>query len=226
MDGQTCVIVGAGPRLGMAVARRFAREGFQIALVARRLEALQGYIAELHAEGDTAAAYQADLANLAEIPALFSRISTELSAPDVLVYNASAFTHGVPSQLTNEQLLGDLTVSVVSALACAREVLPTMRERGEGTIILTGGGFAMNTYAPMASLGIGKAALRSLALNLAAEVEPQGIHAATVTILGEMREGSLFDAERIAETYWLLHAQPPGEWSREILYNEAYASHL
>lgn len=226
MEGQTCVIVGAGPGIGLAVARRFAREGFRIALVARRAEALRQYAEELRAEGDTAVAYPADLADLTAIPELFARIGAELSAPDVLVYNASAVTHGVPSQLTAEQLRDDLTVSVVAALACVREVLPAMRERGEGTIMLTGGGFALNTYAPMASLGIGKAALRSLALNLGAELEPQGIHAATVTILGEVRERTLFDADRIAEAYWQLHAQPPGAWSRELLYNEAYASRL
>jgi len=226
VEGLTCVIVGAGPGIGLSVARRFAREGFQIALVARRAEALEGYAAELRADGDMAAAYPADLADLAALPGLFARIGAELSPPDVLVYNASAVTHGLPSHLTPAQLLGDLTVSVVGALACVREVLPAMRERGEGTIMLTGGGFALNTYAPMASLGIGKAALRSLALNLGAELEPQGIHAATVTILGEVREGTLFDAERIAEAYWQLHAQPRGAWSRELLYNEAYASRL
>lgn len=226
MEGLTCVIVGAGPGIGLSVARRFAREGFQIALVARRAEALHGYAEELRADGDTARAYPADLADLASLPDLFVRIGAELSPPDVLVYNASAVTLGLPSHLTPEQLLGDLTVSVVGALACVREVLPAMRERGEGTIMLTGGGFALNTYAPMASLGIGKAALRSLALNLGAELEPQGIHAATVTILGEVREGSLFDSERIAEAYWQLHAQPRGGWSRELLYNEAYASRI
>jgi NAD(P)-dependent dehydrogenase (short-subunit alcohol dehydrogenase family) len=226
VDGQTCVIVGAGPRLGLAIAHRFAREGFQIALIARRQEALEQYVAELAAEGDTAAGYQADLAHPEQIPAVFARIVEELGPPDVLVYNATAFTHATPSQLTDQQLLSDLNVNVVSALSCAREVLPAMQAKGEGTIILTGGAFALNTYAPMASLGIGKAALRNLALNLAAEVEAEGIHAATVTILGEMREGTLFDADRIAETYWQLHIQAPGAWSREILYNEAYASTL
>lgn len=226
MEGQSCVIVGVGPQLGMAVAHRFAREGFRLGLIARRAEALHGYVEELRANDDTAIAYPADLADLAAIPALFAQITQEIGSPDVLIYNASASTYGVPSQLTDRQLLGDLTVSVVGALACAREVIPAMRERGEGTIILTGGGFALNTYAPMASLGIGKAALRSLALNLGAELEPQGIHAATVTILGEVREGTLFDADRIAEAYWQLHTQLPGNWSRELLYNEAYASRI
>ena len=226
MEGQSCVIAGVGPQLGMAIAHRFAREGFRIGLVARRADVLRGYVEELRANGDTAVAYPADLGDLEAIPGLFARIAAEIGSPDVLVYNASAYTYGAPSQLTNGQLLGDLSVSVVGALACAREVVPAMRERGEGTIILTGGGFALNTYAPMASLGIGKAALRSLALNLGAELEPQGIHAATVTILGEVREGTLFDADRIAEAYWQLHAQPSGGWSRELLYNEAYASRL
>lgn len=220
------MIAGVGPQLGMAIAHRFAREGFRIGLIARRADALRAYVEELRADGDTAVAYPADLGDLEAIPGLFARIAAEIGSPDVLVYNASAYTYGAPSQLTNEQLLGDLSVSVIGALACAREVIPAMRERGEGTIILTGGGFALNTYAPMASLGIGKAALRSLALNLGAELEPRGIHAGTVTILGEVREGTLFDADRIAEAYWQLHAQPPGAWSRELLYNEAYASRL
>lgn len=226
MEGQTCAVVGAGPGIGLAVARRFAREGFRIALVARRAEALNGYVEALRASGITAAGYAADLAELDTLPAVFARLATELGAPDVLIYNAVAVTRGTPSELPPAQLLRDLTVSVVAAMSCAQQVLPAMRERGRGTILLTGGGFALNAYPPMTSLAVGKAALRNLAWNLAVELEPHGIRATTVTILGEVKDGTLFDPERVAESYWRLHAQTTRPWSRELVYNEAYASTL
>lgn len=226
MEGQTCVVVGAGPGVGLAVARRFAREGFRIALLARRAEALKGYVEELRQAGADARGYPADLGDLAALPAVFARIAEELGSPEVLVYNAVAGTRGTPSALPPAQLLRDLTVSVAAPLACAQQVIPAMRERGGGTILLTGGGFALNAYPPLTSLAVGKAALRNLAWNMAAELEPLGIRAATVTILGEVRGGTLFDPDRIAEAYWRIHAQSEGTWARELIYNEAYASTL
>jgi hypothetical protein len=68
----------------------------------------------------------------------------------------------------------------------------------------------------MASLGVGKAGIRNLAFSLFAELKDSGIHAATVTICGLVKPGTAFDPDKIAESYWALHAQPPGAFEREI----------
>jgi NAD(P)-dependent dehydrogenase (short-subunit alcohol dehydrogenase family) len=65
------------------------------------------------------------------------------------------------------------------------------------------------------ALSIGKAALRSLNFCLAEELEPHGIHVATVTIMGYIQSGTQFDPDCIAETYWQLYMQPTDQWERE-----------
>jgi NAD(P)-dependent dehydrogenase (short-subunit alcohol dehydrogenase family) len=113
--------------------------------------------------------------------------------------------------------MADLQVSVGGALAAVQAVLPAMRARGRGTLLLTGGGFAFEPMPPMASLGAGKAALRNLAFSLHADLAPAGIHAGTVTICGTVKPGTAFDPDRIADSFWALHAQPAGSFEREVM---------
>ena len=68
----------------------------------------------------------------------------------------------------------------------------------------------------MASLGVGKAAIRNLAFSLHADLKDSGIHAATVTICGTVAPGTAFDPDRIAEAYWQLHTQAAGAFEREL----------
>jgi NAD(P)-dependent dehydrogenase (short-subunit alcohol dehydrogenase family) len=178
MDGTAprCAVIGFGAGIGAAVARRFAAGGYAVLGVARdpsRHAALAG-------PGVTLAA--ADAADPAALAAALS------GGAEVLVYNAyraSIATPG-PSALDPALLAGDLAVNVTGALAAVQAVLPGMRAAGRGTILLTGGGLALDPtkWLPAASLAVGKAALRSLALTLHAELAPEGIHAATITVDG------------------------------------------
>ena len=96
-----------------------------------------------------------------------------------------------------------------------REHVRAMRERGEGTILFTGGGLALQPYPDFASLAIGKAGIRSLTFSLAQEVADDGIHVGTVTICGFIRAGTKFDPDTIAESYWELHSEDRRSWSHE-----------
>jgi NAD(P)-dependent dehydrogenase (short-subunit alcohol dehydrogenase family) len=93
-----------------------------------------------------------------------------------------------------------------------------MRAGGAGTILITGGALALEPHAPYASLAIGKAGVRSLALSLAEELEPAGIHVATVTICGYVGSGEPFMPDTIADAYWKLYVQPREAWEREVVY--------
>jgi len=104
---------------------------------------------------------------------------------------------------------------VAAALAGARWALPSMRAAGEGTLLFTGGGIGLKPQAGLASASLGKAALRSLALSFAEELEPEGIHAAIVTVRGFVQAGTALSPEAVAECFWELHAQPPGSWDKE-----------
>lgn len=95
-----------------------------------------------------------------------------------------------------------------------------MRQRGQGSILMTGGGLALDPT-PMpeyAGLAAGKAALRNLAYSLAAELGPVGIHVATVTVAGIVRRGTHHNPDDIAEAFWALHRQPAGAWETEVIY--------
>lgn len=213
-----CAIVGAGTGVSMAVARRFGREGFRLALLARRAEALDGYVAELGREGIAAQGFTANAADEESLRQTLAQVAAQLASPDVLLYNAAVLRESVPSALDVSLLLDDMRVNVAGALVAAQAVLPQMRARQRGTILLTGGGLALSPAPPYAALAAGKAALRNLCYSLGAEVEPDGVHVATVTIAGFVQPGTHFDPDRIAEAYWTLHAQEPGQWEREIVY--------
>ena len=84
----SAVVVGAGPGIGLAVARRFAREGFAVGLIARRQDALDGYVLELLGEHDVVLGVAADAADPAALEAAWSSVVAALGDPEVLVYNA------------------------------------------------------------------------------------------------------------------------------------------
>ncbi len=209
-------IVGMGPGVSAAVARRFGREGYAIGAVARSADKLEEQLAALRASGVRVAGATADAGDIGSLRAALVRLRAALGDAGVLVYNAAGVTYRPLAELSPEAFAADLAVSVVGAFTAAQQVLPAMRAQRSGTILLTGGGFAFEPMPVMASLGVGKAAIRNLAFSLHADLLESGIHAATVTICGTVAPGSAFDPDRIAEAYWRLHAQPAGAFEREV----------
>jgi NAD(P)-dependent dehydrogenase (short-subunit alcohol dehydrogenase family) len=157
--------------------------------------------------------------------------------PELLVYNASAGAQGPAADLDPARLQADLRVNVGAALAAVQWALPAMRGRGAGTLLFTGGGLALEPKPGLASASLGKAALRSLALSLGAELAPAGIHAATLTIRGFVQanqEGGTacslrspcspcppsaasLTPETVAEAFWALFSQPRSRWTKEVM---------
>jgi len=203
------VILGAGPGIGLAAALRFRREGFRVAMVARPGDDLEGFEKALGG----GLVLGADLAG--GVPT--AAIEAWGGFPSVLLYNASAGAPGPAAELTPEQAMADLRVNVAAALAGTRWALPSMRAAGKGTLLFTGGGIGLKPQQGLASGSLGKAALRSLALSFAEELEPEGIHAAIVTVRGFVRAGTELSPEAVAACFWELHAQPRGGWDRERL---------
>jgi short-subunit dehydrogenase len=201
VDKNVCLILGAGSGIGLAAARKFGLEGFKIIVSSRSVTNVESLVRQLMGEGIDADGLALDCAGPGEV----TRAVRALGSVEVLIYNAAGVTMATPMNLKPDQLLQDFSVSAASALAASQAVFPEMKTRGRGSIMLTGGGFALRPSAAMASLGIGKAALRNLAFSLADELRPEGIRVGTVTILGMVKTGTPFDPEKIADVFWSLH---------------------
>ena len=91
MDGKVAAVLGVGPGLGTAIARRFAREGYAVALMARREESVADVRREIENAGGTALSVSTDATDPASVEAAFERVRSELGGPEVFVYNAGAF---------------------------------------------------------------------------------------------------------------------------------------
>lgn len=216
-----CIIAAAGPGMGLAIARRFAREGYDLALIARDPEALAGLEREVAKESVTVRGYALDLCDLEALTSTFARIRAEQGAAEVLIYNGGAWHEAPAMQLDLALFSHDLMLCVTGALACAQQVYPDMKAAGRGTILFTGGGLALYPEygAGVSSLTAGKSGLRGFTYALAKELEPEGIHVATVTIAGTIKAGTAFDPDRIADQYWALHAQRCEGWSVETVFD-------
>ena len=210
MTAPLTVIVGMGPGMGMSLARRFGREGHRLGLLARRADALQALVDQLKDEGLDVHGHAVDAGDFTALGKTLGSVG-----PEVLVYNASIFREAVPSQLDPEVLVQEFRIMAGGFLAAVQAVLPSMKKRDKGTILLTGGGSALSPFASGASLSVGKAAQRSLLLSLAQELGETGIHAATVTIAGMIQEDTAFDPSKLADHFWQLHSQPRGSFEVE-----------
>lgn len=219
---KVCWIAGAGPGVGFAIARKFAREGFAVALVARRQAEIDRLAELIMREGGVAKGYAADLSSAEQIRATADRIQRDFGAVDVLVYNAALWRERAAMTIDPADFNHDLALSVTGALTCAQAVYPAMKAAQRGTLLLTGGGLAL---APqygkgVSSLTAGKSALRALTFAMAEELRPDNIHVATVTIAGQVEEGGAFDPALIAERYWQLYLEPPDRWSQESIFRD------
>src|SRR5580704_8458631 len=217
IDSHHLLLVGAGPGLGMAVARRFAIGGYRVTLVARstdRLDELANSLADTGAEIRT---LEADAGNSEELADRMRDLYAKSGAPGVVIYNA---VMGAPDQLmtsTSAHLQQAYAVDVIGAVVVAQSAAPAMKAAGSGTILVTGGGFADPPIPALATISLGKAALRSAATILGADLAPDGIRVATLTIAGQIAAGTSFDPERIAERYWeVVHVD--GSWLAEFRY--------
>ncbi|MGD7008630.1 SDR family NAD(P)-dependent oxidoreductase [Metabacillus sp. 84] len=202
MIQKTILIVGAGPGISLAAAKKFGKEGFNVAMISRNAESLLKYENQLNNEGIKARGFAGDVSSAASLKSAINEAVNTFGAIDVLLYNAAKGTPGKPTTLTGDQLIQDFKVNVAGALASVQEILPHMEK---GALLLTGGGLALYPYADYSSLAIGKAGTRSLAYSLHEELSPKGIYVGTLTIKGFVEEGTGFSAENIAQAIYSMY---------------------
>ena len=214
VDPKHLLLIGAGPGVGAAVVRRFGREGFRSTLISRS-GAVEKLAPELRGEGLEIEAIGADIEDLDGYRGTLEEIFGVAGAPGVVVYNAAIPDPGEILDTTVERLRTAHDVDVLGAVVAAQVAAPVLRADGGGTLLVTSGGFADNPVPALASLSMGKAALRSAQTLIAAGVGEDGIHAATVTIAGAVKPGTDFDPDKIAELFWTAHTDPKDAWKSE-----------
>jgi NAD(P)-dependent dehydrogenase (short-subunit alcohol dehydrogenase family) len=232
MSERVCAIVGAGEGLGRALAAKFAGEGFDIALISRSETSSRA--AADAAAGTNAGAkvrfFAADAVQPETIERAVARTLGEMGEVEVLIYNVrSDFTPCVPLAMTYAQLDEVYRLEVVGAFAAAKSVLPTMRERGHGSLFFSSATAALRGSAKHPLYAIGKFGLRALSQSLAKAYSKDGVHIVHFRLdcdldVPVMRElyGDKYDPEKmanpadVAEAYWLAYQQPRSAWSNEV----------
>jgi len=215
-------VLGAGPGLGMSMARRFGREGFAVALVSRTDARHAGYRAELAADGVDSRSYAADVTDPDQVRAVLARIVADLGEIDTMYYGPAAMNAGsavVPLADADAAAVRAPFESVVlPAVDVVTAALPPMLERGDGALFFGGGLSGLRPMPMLGSLAPASAALRMYVLTLAAAVQEQGVYAATLTIGGLIERGDIhrmfteqgaslptLDPDEIADTAWHMY---------------------
>jgi len=213
----TVIIVGVGPGLGLELARTFARAGHPVAMLARDKARLDGYAAELAPIGPDVRGYVTDAADPVNLRSALGAAISELGAPDVLVYNVGVLTPDSPVSGDDQEWARNTAINMLGARVAADAILPELRD-GRGTLLFTGGGYALHPSREFASLSVGKAGLRAYVEMLHDQLAGTGVHATSVTITAGIDGEGRFDPAVIARSYLELHNQAETEWQHELVY--------
>jgi len=134
-SGKVVLITGASSGIGAAAARQFAREGAQVALVARTAVALERVAEEVCAGGGSARAFPANVKDAASCGTLLDAVAKAFGGIDVLVNNAGANKRGLVEQRDVKDLANIIEVNLIAPIVLTRLALPYLRQRGRGAIV-------------------------------------------------------------------------------------------
>jgi len=173
-----CLVTGVGPGTGSAIVRRFAAEGYRIAMLARSA----GRLAALGAEVPGAVGFECDVTDTAALSAAVASIVETFGAPSTVIHNAVGGAFGDFLSINPAVLERNFQVNVMALLHLARLTTPAMIAAGAGVLIATGNTSAYRGKPNFAGFAPSKAAQRILLESIARQVGPQGVHAAYVAI--------------------------------------------
>lgn len=202
-------IIGAGPGLGAATARRFAQEGFSIALISRSPEKLSDLRDELSAAGVQARGYAADVQDAQSLRAALETAANELGAIEVLQYSPVPRKEFLKSVLdtTPEDLADAAKFSIVGPATAVQTVLPGMEQLGRGTILLVNGSSAATPNGNVTGTSTAFAGESAYGAMLHDALAQKNVHVAQLIIPGAIGGGDpLFAPEALADRLWNIHA--------------------
>jgi NAD(P)-dependent dehydrogenase (short-subunit alcohol dehydrogenase family) len=224
MTKPACAIVGVGLGIGRAFARRFAREGYAVALLARSREVTEALESEL----EDAKAYECDATDEQSIEEVFRQVERDFGLVSVLIYNAGSGDWSNVEETTPEAFEAAWRINALGCLLCAQQVIPGMKKVESPSMVIIGATASLKGNAGFTSFASAKAAQRSLAQSMARHLGPQGIHVAYVIIDGlidipRTREAMadkpdefFLNPDHIADTVFHLTAQKRSAWTFEL----------
>jgi NAD(P)-dependent dehydrogenase (short-subunit alcohol dehydrogenase family) len=216
MGKPVIVVVGAGPGVSGSVARRFADEGYDVALLGADQDAIDELVPDLEARGATVGHAVADVTDEQAARDAVRRFGEHTGRIDVLHFNPSAFREKDPLALTVDELLEDVALGVGALLTVVQAARPFMSAGGR--ISVTGSMAADEPWEGAASLGVQKAGVRNLVHSLDKTLAPEGIRAVSVTVRGALSREGAFTPDRVAEAIWSAVTRDEDGWTSEVPY--------
>lgn len=221
MTKPVCAIVGIGPQNGASFARRFASEGYAVALLSRKTD----FSAQLAAGIETAKTYACDVTDPSAVEAAFAGVRADLGEVDVLIYNAGSGVWGDIEELSAHEFELSWRVNTMGAFLASKQVIPSMKEKNNGAIIFVGATASLRGKPFTTGFAPAKAAQRSLAQAMARHLWPSGIHVSLIIVDGGIKivdsdtnvnAPETLNPDDIATTAYFLSQQPRSAWSFEV----------
>nr|HEX4316313.1 SDR family NAD(P)-dependent oxidoreductase [Kofleriaceae bacterium] len=228
MTTPVCAVIGVGPGNGAALARRFAREGYAVALLARSATTTEPLAHELAAAGATARVYACDAGDHASVVAALTAVERDLGPIDALVYNAGTGAFGVLEAVDASAFESALRVNATGLFVAAKHVAVGMVARGRGSIIAIGATASRRGVPRTIAFAPAKAAQRSLCEALARHLWPRGVHVALVIVDGvvdlprtrkmmaDKPDEFFIQPDDVADAAFRTTTQPRSTWSFEV----------
>ncbi|GAA1223211.1 MULTISPECIES: SDR family NAD(P)-dependent oxidoreductase [Streptomyces] len=209
----TFALVGAGPGLGLATARRFGTASHSVALISRNVEHLDALTAELSRDGVPARGFAADVLEPGSLTTALEAASETLGPIEILQYSPVPRADFMKPVLDTraDDLDAPLGFSVKGPVTCVNAVLPGMRALGRGTLLFVNGGSAVRPHPERAGTSIAFAAESAYAQMLHDALAPENIHAAQLIIPGAIRPDAEHSSpDALAERLYAMHAERSG----------------
>ena len=214
---KTFLSIGSGPGIGTATAERFAQEGFRIVLTSRDQVKLHQRAQQLEGKGFAVETKTIDAGDLGSVVAAIQETQSEFGGIHVLHFNSASMRATTIEMQPIDTFVTDLTINIGAAFVAIQAASREMLARGDGTILLTGGAFAINPHPNYLSLSIGKAGIRSLTHGLFESFKERGVHIALVNVATIVSPDSA-ESRGVAQAFWELYAQPRSEWKAEMTF--------
>ena len=227
-------MIGAGDDTGGAIARAFAREGYEACITRRprHVDKLEALANEIRQAGGKAHVFGCDAREEDEMIALVEKIEADIAPIEVAVFNIGANVRFDIAETTSRVYRKVWEMGTFAGFLMGREVAKAMQTRGRGTILFTGASASMRGSAGFSAFAGAKFALRALAQSMARELGPKNIHVAHVVVDGRIdsvfirenmpdvdewrAQDRILSPEAIAQNYVWLHKQPRSAWTHEI----------